>query len=91
MPMADGHFHKYGKLIPTFQFRRKLVHDMMYNTIGVDTVDFGRPRRSTYTPAIVNYKLQKVKKYEGNYNKKAKKSKNPNRNIKKSDAPTLKI
>ena len=45
--LADGHFRKGGRLIPTFHFRRKIAHKMMENTIGVDTVDSGRPRRST--------------------------------------------
>ena len=38
--LADGHFRKGGKLIPTFQIHRKLAQDMMENTIGVDTVDY---------------------------------------------------
>ena len=36
--LADGHFRKGGKLIPTLQFRRKLAHEMMENNIGGDTV-----------------------------------------------------
>ena len=43
--LADGHFCKGGQLIPTLQFLRKLAHEMMENTIGVETVDYGRPRR----------------------------------------------
>ena len=69
--LADGHFCKGGKLIPTLQFLRKSVHEMMENTIGVYTVDSGRPRSSTCTPAIVPYKIQKVKNHEGSYDKKA--------------------
>ena len=45
--LPDGHFRKGGKLIPSLQFPRKLAHEMMKNTIGMDTVDYGRPRRST--------------------------------------------
>ena len=29
MALADGHFCKGGKFIPTLQFRRKLAHEMM--------------------------------------------------------------
>ena len=43
--LAYGHFRKGGRLIPNLQFRRKLAHEMMENTIWVDTVDSGRPRR----------------------------------------------
>ena len=32
--LADGHFRKGGKLIPNLQFRSKLAHEMMDNTIG---------------------------------------------------------
>ena len=73
MAMADGHFRKGRKLIPTFQFRRKLAHEIIYNTIGVDTVDSGRLRRSTCTPDIAPCKLLKVKNHEGTYEKKGKK------------------
>ena len=73
--LADGHFCKGGQLIPTLQFRRKLTHEMMENTIGVDTMDYGRPRRSTCNPAIVPCTLLKVKKHEGSYHQKAKKIK----------------
>ena len=59
--LVDGHFRKGRKLIPTLQFRRKLAHEMMDNTIGVETVDYGRPRMPTFTTAIVPCKLQKVK------------------------------
>ena len=89
--LADGHFHKGGKLIPTLQFRRKLAHEMMENNIGGYTVDSGRPRRTICTPYIVFCTLFKVKKHEGSYDRKAKKSKKSNRNIKNRDAPTLKI
>ena len=61
--LADGHFHKGGQLIPNLQFHRKLAHDMTKNIIGVDTVDYGRPRRSACTPAIVPCTLLKVKKW----------------------------
>ena len=64
---------------------------MMENTIGVETVDYGRPRSSTCTPAIIPCTLLNIKKYEGSYNRKAKKSKNSNRDIKNRDAPTLKL
>ena len=47
--LANGHFHKGGKFIPTFQFHRKLAHEMTENTIGLTTVYSGRPRRSTCT------------------------------------------
>ena len=73
--LADGHFRKGRKLIPTFQFRKKLAHEMMDNTIAVDTVDSGRMRRSTFTPDIVPFKLLKVKNHEGTYEKKGQKSK----------------
>ena len=73
--LADGHFRKGRKLIPTLQLRRKLAHYMMENTIGGDTVDSGRPRRSTCNPSIVACTLLKVKKYEGSYDRKAKKFK----------------
>ena len=89
--LADGHFRKGGKLIPTLQFRRKLTHEMMENNIGGDTVDSGRPRRTTRTPFIVACTILKVKKHEGSYDRKAKKSKKSNRNIKNRDAPTLKL
>ena len=75
--LADAHFRKGGPLIPTLQFRRKLVHEIMDNTIGVDTADFGRPRRSTCTPAIVPCNILKVKKHEGSYDGKEK-----NQNVK---------
>ena len=35
--LADGNFRTGGQLIPILQFRRKLVHEIMDNTIGVDT------------------------------------------------------
>ena len=70
--LADGHFCKGGKLIPTLQFRRKLAHEMMENNIGGGTVDYGRPRRTTYNPSIVACTLLKVKKHEGSYDRKAK-------------------
>ena len=66
---------KAGQFIPTLQFRRKLAHEVMDNTIVVDTVDYGRPRRSTCTPAIFPCTLLKVKKHEGSYDRKAKKFK----------------
>ena len=89
--LADGHFRKGGKLIPTLQFRRKLAHEMMENSIGGDTVDYGGPRSTTCTPSIVACTLIKVKKHEGSYDKKAKNSKKSNRNTKNRDAPTLKL
>ena len=73
--LAYGHFCKGGKLIPTLQFRRKLVHEMMESTIGVETLDYGRLKRSRYTPTIVPCKFHKVKNHEGSYKKKAKKTK----------------
>ena len=73
--LADGHFSKGGKLIPTLQFLIKLAHEMMYNTIGVDTVSSGRLRRSTCTPDIFPCMLLKVKNHEGSYDRKAKKTK----------------
>ena len=88
--LADGHFHKVGKLIPNLQFRRKLAHDITENKIGVETVDSGRLRRSTCTPSIVPCKLQKVKQHEDRY-KKGKKNKKSNRNIKNRYEPTLKL
>ena len=48
---------------------------MIYNTIGVDIVYYGGPRRSIFTPDIVPCNLQKVKKDEGRYDKKTKKLK----------------
>ena len=72
MALVDGHFRKGRKLIPTLQFRRKLAHEMMDNTIGVDTVDSGRMRRSTLTPDITPCKLLKVKKHERIYKEKGK-------------------
>ena len=73
--LTDGHFRKGGNLIPTLQFRRKLAHKMMENTIRVNTVDYGRPRSSTCTPAIVTGDLQKVKNHEWRYDKKEKRVK----------------
>ena len=73
--LADGHFRKGGQLIPTLQFHRKLTHEMIKNNIGVDTVDSGRPSRSTCTLAIVPCTLIKVKKHEGGYNREANKFK----------------
>ena len=64
---------------------------MMENTLGVDTVDYGRPGRSACTPAIVPFTLLKLKNIEESYERKAKKIKNSNRNIKNRDAPTLKV
>ena len=89
--LADGHFCKGDKLVPTLQFHKKLAHEMMDSTIGLNTVNSRRPRRSTYTPDIVPCKLQKVEKHEGSCNKKAKKPKKSNRNIKNRYAPTLKL
>ena len=89
--LADGNFPKGGKLIPTLQFLRKIAHEMMDKTIGLENVDYGSPRRSTCNRAIVACTLMKVKKQEGSYDRKAKKSKNSNSNIKKRDAPTLKL
>ena len=74
--LADGHFHKGGQLIPTLQFRRKLAHEMMDTTIGADTLDSGRPIRSSRTLAIVTCNLLKVKKHEGSYKKRQKNQKN---------------
>ena len=54
-------------------------------------MDSGRPRRSTCTPAIVPCALKKVNNHEGSSDRKAKNSKKLNRNIKNSDAPTLKL
>ena len=67
------------------------MNEMIEDTIGVDTVDYGGPRRSTCTPAIVACTLLKVKNIEGRYNRKTKKIKSSNRNIKTRDALTLKI
>ena len=73
--LSYGHFRKGRQLIPTLHLRRKLVHDMMDNTIGVDNVDSGMSRSSTCTPAIVPSELLNVKNHEGSYNKKAKNQK----------------
>ena len=89
--LADGHFCKGRKLIPTLQLRKKLAHEMTENNIGGDTEDYGRPRRSTCTPSIIACTLLKVKKHEESYDRKFKKPKNSNRNIKNRDAPTLKL
>ena len=59
-------------MITNLQLLSKLAHEMMDNTIGVDTVDSGGPRRSTCTPDIVPFTLLKVKKHEESYNRKAK-------------------
>ena len=91
MALADGHFRKDGKLIPTLKLRRKLAHEIMENTIGVDNVEYGRPRRSTCTPSIIVCTLLKVKKHEGSYDRKGKQLKKSNRNIKNGDVPTLKL
>ena len=89
--LSDGHINKGRKLIPNLQFCRKLAHEVMDNTIRVDTVDYGKPRRSTFTPDLVPCKLQKIKNHEGSYGKKAKRSKMSSRNIKNSDEPPLKL
>ena len=73
--LADGHFRKGGKLIPTLQLRRKLAHRMMKNNIGGDTLDSGSLRRSTRTPSIVACTLIKVKKHEGSNDRKSNKFK----------------
>ena len=73
--LLDGHINKGRKLIPNLQFCRKLAHEVMDNTIRVDTLDYGKPRRSTFTPDLVPCKLQKIKNHEGSYDKKAKRSK----------------
>ena len=83
--LVDGHFRKGGKLIPTLQFRRKLAHEIMENNIGGDTVDSGRPGRSTCTPYIVACTLLKVKKHEGSYNGKANKIKKMKQDISKTE------
>ena len=57
------------------QFRRKIEHEMMENTIGVYTVDYVSSRKSKCTRAIVPFTIMKVKKHEGIHNKKAKKFK----------------
>ena len=89
--LADEHFRKGGKLISNLQYRRKLAHEMMDNNIGGDTVDSGRPRRTACTPYIFACTLLKVKKHEGSYDRKAKKSKKSNNNIKNRYVPTLKL
>ena len=73
--LANGHFRKGGKLIPTFQFRRKISNEMIENSIGIEIVNSGRPRRSTRPTSIVTYNIQKVKKHEGGYDKKSKNQK----------------
>ena len=83
MRLADGHFCKCGQLIPTLQFLRKLAHQMMENTIEVETVDSERPRRSTYTTDIVLCKLLNIKNHEGSYDKKAKKNQKPKQEYQK--------
>ena len=88
--LAYGHFRKVGQLIPKFQLRRKLAHEIMDDTIGVNTVDSVTPMRSKCTTAIVPCKLLKVKKHEGSYDKKAK-LKESNKNIKNIDTATLKL
>ena len=67
--LVDGHFRKGRRLIPTLKLRRKLAHEMMENTVGVDTVDSERPRRSTCTPVIVACTILKVKKHERSYDR----------------------
>ena len=89
--LADGHFRKGRRLIPTLQFQKKLAHEMMENTIGVDTVDYGRPRRSTCTPTIVACTLLKVKIMKGDTIEREKNSKKSNRNIKYRDVSTSKL
>ena len=63
----------------------------MENTIGVDNVDSGSPRRSTCTPAIVACTLMKVKKYEGGYNRKAKEFKKVNQEYQKQVCANFKL
>ena len=63
--LAHMHFRKGQKLITNLQFRRKIAPEMMENSIGMDTVDSGRLRRSTCTTYIVPCELQKVKKHKG--------------------------
>ena len=87
--LADGHFCKGGKLVPTLQFHRKLAHDMIENTIGVDTVYSGRHRRSTCKPDIVPCKLQKVKKARRELQKKDKKIQKVHAGISKTDMRQL--
>ena len=70
--LADGHFRKGGQLIPAFQFRRKLAHEMTENNIGGNTVSSGRPRMTTCITYIVACTLLKVKKNEGGYGRKEK-------------------
>ena len=64
---------------------------MMENIIGVNTVDSGSPKSSKCTPDIVLCELQKNKKHEGIYNKKAEQFKKSSRNITNSDASTVKL
>ena len=45
MALADGHFRKGRQLISSLQLQRKLAHDMMDNTFGVNTVYYRMPRR----------------------------------------------
>ena len=73
--LVDGHFCKGGKLIPTFQLCRKLAHEIVENTIGVNTLDSEIPRRSTCKPYIVPWSLQKFNNHEGSYDKRQKNQK----------------
>ena len=57
----------------------------------MDTVYYWRLKSSTCTPDIFTCTLLKFKKHKGSYNRKAKKFKTSNRNIKNRDAPILKL
>ena len=80
--LAYGHFRKGGQFITTLQFQGEIAHEMMENTIRVNTVDYGIPRRSTWNPAIVACLVLKVKNHEESYDRKAKIFKKSSRNIK---------
>ena len=68
--LLDGNLRKGRQMIPTLQFCRKLAHEMMYNNIGMDTVDYGRTKRSSCTILIFPCRLMMVKNNEGSYDKK---------------------
>ena len=56
---------------------------MMEKTIGVETVDYWKSRRSTWTPYIFACTLLKVKNHKGSYDRKAKKFKKVKQEYKK--------
>ena len=77
-----------GNITPNLAFRRHLALQCMYNTIGTDTGNIGRPVRAYRRPQIVEINLEKVPK-TAESDKQAKKEKFPSKNIRSSTARNI--